>query len=106
MSNIIRPKVSNAIKEITSMDGSGKSKAQIDTKKEYDELKNYLSGNYEELNSTERNRIKELLNKAKEYLHITDKHDQDSKVGWAKLHKIANNCFKFCIACPPIIFLI
>ena len=80
MSNIIRPKVSNAIKEITSMDGSGKSKAQIDTKKEYDELKNYLSGNYEELNSTERNRIKELLNKAKEYLHITDKHDQDSGV--------------------------
>ena len=71
MSNTIRPKISEAIKQIASSDSSGNSKARIDTQKEFKALQNYLSGNYEELNATERNSVQRLLDNAKEYLKNT-----------------------------------
>ena len=69
MTNPIRPKVSKAIKQIASSDQEGKSKAKIDTKNEYDKLKDYLSGNYDELNQAERNCIQHLLDKAKSFIN-------------------------------------
>lgn len=71
MSNTIRPKISEAIKHIASSDSSGNSKARIDTQKEFKALQDYLSGNYEELNATERNSVQRLLDNAKEYLKNT-----------------------------------
>ena len=71
MSNTIRPKVSEAIKQIASSDNTGKSKSKIDTKKEFNALQDYLSGNYEELNTAEKNSIQRLLDNAKEYLKNT-----------------------------------
>ena len=71
MSNTIRPKISEAIKQIASSDSSGNSKARIDTQKEFKALQDYLSGNYEELNATERNSVQRLLDNAKEYLKNT-----------------------------------
>ena len=71
MSNTIRPKVSEAIKQIASSDSTGKSKAKVDTQKEFNALQDYLSGNYEELNTTEKNTIQRLLDNAKEYLKNT-----------------------------------
>ena len=68
MSNTIRPKVSEAIKQIASADRTGNSKSKIDTQKEFKALQDYLSGNYEELNTTEKNTIRRLLDNAKEYL--------------------------------------
>ncbi len=71
MSNTIRPKIIEAIKQIASSDSSGNSKARIDTQKEFKALQDYLSGNYEELNATERNSVQRLLDNAKEYLKNT-----------------------------------
>ena len=47
MSNTIRPKVSDALKQIASADRTGNSKSKIDTKNEFKALQDYLSGNYE-----------------------------------------------------------
>ena len=71
MSNTIRPKVSNALKQIASSDSSGNSKSKIDTKSEFKALQDYLSGNYEELNTSEKNTINRLLDNAKDYLKNT-----------------------------------
>ena len=71
MSNTIRPKVSDAIKQIASADRTGNSKSKIDTKNEFKALQDYLSGNYEELNTTEKNTINRLLDNAKDYLKKT-----------------------------------
>lgn len=71
MSNTIRPKVSDALKQIASSDRNGNSKAKIDTKNEFKALQDYLSGNYEELNTTEKNTINRLLDNAKDYLKNT-----------------------------------
>ena len=71
MSNTIRPKVSDAIKQIASADRTGNSKSKIDTKNEFKALQDYLSGNYEELNTTEKNTINRLLDNAKDYLKNT-----------------------------------
>ena len=80
MSNTIRPKVSEAIKQIASSDSTGKSKSKIDTKKEFNALQDYLSGNYEELNTAEKNSIQRLLDNAKEYLKNTiGNEDQTAK---------------------------
>ena len=62
----IRPNISEQIGQITSSDGTGKDKSQIDTKHEYDKLSEYLSGNYEELNTEERRQIRSMLDGAKE----------------------------------------
>ena len=71
MSNTIRPKVSDALKQIASADRTGNSKSKIDTKNEFKALQDYLSGNYEELNTTEKNTINRLLDNAKDYLKNT-----------------------------------
>ena len=71
MSNTIRPKVSDALKQIASSDRNGNCKAKIDTKNEFKALQYYLSGNYEELNTTEKNTINRLLDNAKDYLKNT-----------------------------------
>ena len=71
MSNTIRPKVSQALKQIASADRTGNSKSKIDTKNEFKALQDYLSGNYEELNTTEKNTINRLLDNAKDYLKNT-----------------------------------
>ena len=71
MSNTIRPKISDALKQIASSDMNGNSKAKIDTKNEFKALQDYLSGNYEELNTTEKNTINRLLDNAKDYLKNT-----------------------------------
>lgn len=71
MSNTIRPKVSDALKQIARSDSTGNSKSKIDTQKEFKALQDYLSGNYEELNTTEKNTIKRLLDNAKDYLKNT-----------------------------------
>ena len=77
MSNTIRPKVSEAVKQIASSDSTGNSKSKIDTQKEFQALQDYLSGNYEELNTTEKNSIQRLLDNAKKYLKNTlDKNEQ------------------------------
>ena len=68
MTDPIRPKVSETIKQIAASDERGKSKAQIDTHKEYQNLKDYLAGNVEELKPSEKEQINHLLQKAKEYL--------------------------------------
>lgn len=78
MSNTIRPKVSEALKQIASSDRSGKSKAKVDTQKEFKALQDYLSGNYEELNTTEKNTIQRLLDSAKEYLKNNIGNEQQS----------------------------
>lgn len=71
MSNTIRPKVSEAIKQIARSDSTGNSKSKIDTQKEFKALQDYLSGNYAELNTTEKNTIQRLLDNAKDYLQNT-----------------------------------
>ena len=78
MSNTIRPKVSEALKQIASSDRSGNSKAKVDTKNEFKALQDYLSGNYEELNTTEKNTIQRLLDSAKEYLKNNIGNEQQS----------------------------
>ena len=80
MSNVIRPKVSNEIKRIAGLDAEGKSANRIDTQKEYNKLQEYLSGNYEELNETEKNSIRSLLDKAKELLKPHEKETAQEKV--------------------------
>lgn len=82
MSNTIRPKVSEAIKQIASSDASGKSNSKIDTQKEYDKLSDYLSGNYDELNDTERNTITRLLEQAKNIMKkFSSTNDDDTVTG-------------------------
>ena len=78
MSNTIRPKVSEALKQIASSDRSGNSKAKVDTKNEFKALQDYLSGNYEELNTTEKNTIQRLLDNAKECLKNAIGNEQQS----------------------------
>ena len=81
MSNTIRPKVSEALKQIASSDRSGNSKAKVDTKNEFKALQDYLSGNYEELNTTEKNTIQRLLDSAKEYLkNAIGNEEQSNKI--------------------------
>ena len=75
MTSPIRPKVSKAIKQIAASDVEGKSKTKIDTKKEYEKLKDYLSGNYDELNQTEKERIEVLLDKASSYNDKTEENE-------------------------------
>ena len=75
MTSPIRPKVSKAIKQIAASDVEGKSKTKIDTKKEYERLKDYLSGNYDELNQTEKERIETLLDKASAYNDKTEENE-------------------------------
>ena len=72
MSNTIRPKISEELKKIASADKSGQSKAKIDTKHEYDLLKNYLANNLEEFTPEEKNTLTNLLNKAKQMLGLKD----------------------------------
>ena len=72
MSNTIRPKISEELKKIASADKSGQSKAKIDTKHEYDLLKNYLANNLEEFTPEEKNTLTNLLNKAKQMLGLED----------------------------------
>ena len=81
MSNTIRPKVSEALKQIASSDRSGNSKAKVDTKNEFKALQDYLSGNYEELNTTEKNTIQRLLDNAKECLkNAIGNEEQSNKI--------------------------
>ena len=68
MSNTIRPKVNEAINQIASSDSTGKSKSKVDTQKEFQALQDYLSGNYDELTTIEKNSIQTLLDNAKGYL--------------------------------------
>ena len=71
MSNTIRPKVNEAINQIASSDSTGKSKSKVDTQKEFQALQDYLSGNYDELTTIEKNSIQTLLDNAKDYLKNT-----------------------------------
>ena len=81
MSNTIRPKVSETLKQIASSDRSGNSKAKVDTKNEFKALQDYLSGNYEELNTTEKNTIQRLLDNAKECLkNAIGNEEQSNKI--------------------------
>ena len=81
MSNTIRPKVSEALKQIANSDRSGNSKAKVDTKNEFKALQDYLSGNYEELNTTEKNTIQRLLDNAKECLkNAIGNEEQSNKI--------------------------
>ena len=72
MSNTITPKISEELKKIASADKSGQSKAKIDTKHEYDLLKNYLANNLEEFTPEEKNTLNSLLDRAKHMLGLKD----------------------------------
>ena len=80
MSNTIRPKVSQALKQIASADRTGNCKSKIDTKNEFKALQDYLSGNYEELNTTEKNTINRLLDNAKDYLKNTLSNEDQTNI--------------------------
>ena len=72
MSNTIRPKVNEAINQIASSDSTGKSKSKVDTQKEFQALQDYLSGNYDELTTIEKNSHHENFHKYYLYNNILE----------------------------------